>query len=502
MGFTSSEIQRLTFKVQAGNVIDAASGAYWYESRFPNNPAILSDRILRQFDVVKNNPAENLSAAKAAASANPSIIEDITTATDAIRLTQAVPGGNNTWAAYSIYDDRESEVKDLWIQPQRVPLPSGAPSNGYAIQLYSGDPNNGGVFISTTIGQSGGEVGWVFNYDMGLLFLANDLISTIQNDNTTYPDGLDFYILGFRYIGETGVGGDNVTPGFGIDISDLTNGDAEISILLDPSQDNLFFNSAGELSFDPTGLQNQNTIYNSVSRYLRNSYSDNGNIGHELFLLSSSSVYTNLNWNRSGTSLVITKNSHGLSIGDFVIIRNANEDNIQTEITAVTANTFTVNVNDTGFTSGINASYSIGINATVDKTTVADNGPGSITLSAPSTSDVQLLGLVFGDTSLFNDPTYYPQTDYELTVPQSLIRGTGLNTTSTNSYIPLWSLHNSTQSSGGYEIEKFYDDPLTNTIPYGKSYLTINESSGTTYNKYLFGRNVALSKQIWRLNFS
>jgi len=261
MGFTSSEIQRLTFKVQAGNVIDAASGAYWYESRFPNNPAILSDRVLRQFDIVKNNPAANLSAAKAAASANPSIIEDITTATDAIRLTQAVPGGNNTWAAYSIYDDRESEVKDLWIQPQRVPLSSGAPSNGYAIQLYSGDPNNGGVFISTTIGQSGGEVGWVFNYDMGLLFLANDLISTIQNDNTTYPDGLDFYILGFRYIGETGVGGggegDTVIPGPGIEVTEITDGTVEVSVNLDPYQDNIQINTAGEVTFDGIGIQDE-----------------------------------------------------------------------------------------------------------------------------------------------------------------------------------------------------------------------------------------------------
>jgi len=500
MGFTSSEIQRLTFKVQAGNVIDANAGSYWYESRFPFNPAVDANRILSEYDTIQQYPAANLATARNNVSTYLSdIVDDLSQDVSSIRLTQAVSGVNNTWAAYNTYNDRSSEIIDLWIQPQKIPQTNGSPSNGYAIQLYSGDPGSGGEYISPTAGQSGGEVGWVFNYDMGLLFLSNDMITFINNN---YSAGLDLYVKGFRYIGETGLGGDNVTPGFGIEISDLTNGDAEISILLDPSQDNLFFNSAGELSFDPTGLQNQSTIYNSVSRYLRNSYSDNGNIGHELFLLSSSSVYTNLNWNRSGTSLVITKNSHGLSIGDFVIIRNANEDNIQTEITAVTTNTFTVNVNDTGFTSGINASYSIGINATVDKTTVANNGPGSIILSAPSTSDVQLLGLVFGDTSLFNDPTYYPQTDYELTVPQSLIRGTGLNTTSTNSYIPLWSLHNSTQSSGGYEIEKFYDDPLTNAIPYGKSYLTINENSGTTYNKYLFGRNVALTKQIWRLNFS
>jgi hypothetical protein len=40
MGFIQSEVAKLTFKVQAGGVIDAASGAQWYESKFPFNPSI------------------------------------------------------------------------------------------------------------------------------------------------------------------------------------------------------------------------------------------------------------------------------------------------------------------------------------------------------------------------------------------------------------------------------------------------------------------------------
>ena len=67
MGFSSAEVNKLTFKVQAGNVIDASSGKYWYESIFPNNPALLSDRVLTEFDQVKLYPAANLSAAQAAA---------------------------------------------------------------------------------------------------------------------------------------------------------------------------------------------------------------------------------------------------------------------------------------------------------------------------------------------------------------------------------------------------------------------------------------------------
>ena len=55
MGFTASEIRKLTFKVQAANVIDADSGAFWYQSKLENSPAVKSERILTQYTVVKSN---------------------------------------------------------------------------------------------------------------------------------------------------------------------------------------------------------------------------------------------------------------------------------------------------------------------------------------------------------------------------------------------------------------------------------------------------------------
>ena len=49
MGFTTAEALKLTFKVQAGGVIDAASGNQWYESKFPFNPSINANRVLPTF---------------------------------------------------------------------------------------------------------------------------------------------------------------------------------------------------------------------------------------------------------------------------------------------------------------------------------------------------------------------------------------------------------------------------------------------------------------------
>ena len=39
MGFTKEEVRRLNFKVQAGNVIDADAGAYWYQALLENQNA-------------------------------------------------------------------------------------------------------------------------------------------------------------------------------------------------------------------------------------------------------------------------------------------------------------------------------------------------------------------------------------------------------------------------------------------------------------------------------
>ena len=220
MGFSASEIQKLTFKVQAANVIDADSGAYWYQSKLENAPAVKSQRLLTGYSVVTANlPAganyaaqiTSLETSVVGGALNGTVSNDYSTGIGgsviSTRLTRVTTGLNNTWISYNTYDTPSSLAKDLWINPTSAPNSTGLPTGGYTIQLYSGDPSTTGVKITTTIGQSGGEVGWVWNYDMGVLFLANDLISLISGDPGTYPAGLDFYVRGWRYSGPTGVAG-------------------------------------------------------------------------------------------------------------------------------------------------------------------------------------------------------------------------------------------------------------------------------------------------------
>jgi hypothetical protein len=211
MGFSIEDVNKLTFKVQAGGVIDANTGSRWYESWKAFSPKVLPERILTNYNLI---PTANTPAiAQSNASADPTNIQDLSAASAAKRVSIVQTGKNNSWIVYDTYNTPSSGVLQNWIAPPSIPQSTGAPSDGYKITLWSGDPTGAaGSFkqVFTSAEQVGGSgfVGWVFNYDMGLLFLADDLVTAIQgNSGGNYPGGLDLYINGFRYVGATGGGG-------------------------------------------------------------------------------------------------------------------------------------------------------------------------------------------------------------------------------------------------------------------------------------------------------
>jgi hypothetical protein len=183
----------------------------------------------------------------------------------------------------------------------------------------------------------------------------------------------------------------------------------------------------------PTGPTGSNasggssTIYNTVSRY-RTYLSGNAQIWME----SSSTVYTGLSWTRSTTTLTITHTSHGRSNGDMIIVRNANADNFNGTITYIDANSFSVATANSGSSSGSSAAYSLGFTSTSVTAT------GS-TITAPSGGDVQLMSMLISDSM---------SGTYTLTTPQSSLNGSGQNDTIYNSYSPVWRVY----TSGGATI--------------------------------------------------
>jgi hypothetical protein len=195
MGFSNQERINMNSKALAAAVIDANPVAQWYETRNPFSFLVDGNRVLTEFSSVP--VAANLAAAQSNATANPSLIQDKSQLASAIRLTAVAGTNNSTYIAYSTYNDTSSAVLDNWIQPQLLPQTSGAPSIGYAIVLYDGDPNAGGTEVTTTDGTTGTgqnkSVGWIWQYSSGILLLSDDFKSSVS----------DPYVLGFRYIGAT-----------------------------------------------------------------------------------------------------------------------------------------------------------------------------------------------------------------------------------------------------------------------------------------------------------
>lgn len=168
-----------------------------------------------------------------------------------------------------------------------------------------------------------------------------------------------------------------------------------------------------------TGAVGNGIAYNNVSRYKTYDNSTDA----QIWMVSSSTVYYSLEWTRSGTSLTITSPNHGLSAGDYVIIRNCNVDNVYVAINSVTTNTFTVTVANSGGSSGSEGAYSAAFKS------LSPTSSGS-EVSAPSGGDCQLLSVLVATGSRAG-------TSYTLTVPQSSTNGAGLNNSILNTYFPI-----------------------------------------------------------------
>lgn len=210
MGFSELERVNIAAKALQAGVIDANPNSVWYEVFNPFTFVLSSEQVWTEMTRLRALPAGSLATAQANAAANADMIQDLSEATSALQLS-LVPGTNfSTYAAYSSPGDTSSTQLRNWLMPQLVPQASGAPSNGYAIQLYDGDPDAGGTLITTTVGTTGvgvnKTVGWTFNYANGLLLVSADFYT----ESGIVAAAFTPYIVGFRYIGKSA--GDSGAP--------------------------------------------------------------------------------------------------------------------------------------------------------------------------------------------------------------------------------------------------------------------------------------------------
>jgi hypothetical protein len=208
-----------------------------------------------------------------------------------------------------------------------------------------------------------------------------------------------------------------------------------------------------------TGLQGTSSSidFNQISRYEVVNTS-----GAEVWLVSSSTVFTNLLWSRAGTVLTLYRTGNSHSFGNNVIVRNTNVDYQVGSIIYVDSTSFQINTSDVGGTSGYNGAYSLGF-------TYAHNGLGSGgSLNAPTGdhADVQLLSMRIR-TGLRSGIVY------DLVVPTSAVNGAGGNDNGADCYVPDFNVRNDDLSA-----------MPSNLAPIGA---TIATNVGGSYSTFEFG---------------
>lgn len=125
------------------------------------------------------------------------------TTTGAFQLTEdpTVTSGR-TFLCSTVQGDANSSIANNWIDPGNF-----GPS--YAVKVFVGDPNSGGTELFDVANNNN----WLFDYSAGVLNFGD----------TSRPNITDLYIVGYRYVGETGAGGGSAS----ITISDTAPAEPE-----------------------------------------------------------------------------------------------------------------------------------------------------------------------------------------------------------------------------------------------------------------------------------
>ena len=183
---------------------------------------------------------------------------------------------------------------------------------------------------------------------------------------------------------------------------------------------------SGSFVGDGSDLTNLN-ITSNITTFNDNIRYEAYNSTQVIEILSTGTIYSGLDWTRSSTTLTITSPSHGLSNGDYIVIRNMSEDYSYVAVSNAATNTFDVTVADSGGTEGSLGAYIPAARAT----TVTEAGA---TIVSPTVGDIQIqsIKVVTGVKST---------AAFALTMPTSISNGAGANSSLTNMNPPLISAY-------------------------------------------------------------
>lgn len=170
-------------------------------------------------------------------------------------------------------------------------------------------------------------------------------------------------------------------PGEGLKFPDQS---VQLTAAVVPTNVSEFANDAGYLTSAPPSP----VVYNNTMRYQVYNVA-----GQAVWVVAACTLFQNLAWTRSGTDLTINRTAHGHSVGDRVLARNTNVAFINSLITAVTTDSYTITCPNSGATSGSAGLYSLGFTFAYNAATGSINAG---TLTPPSgaySQDLQVISI-------------------------------------------------------------------------------------------------------------
>ena len=151
----------------------------------------------------------------------------------------------------------------------------------------------------------------------------------------------------------------------------------------------------------------------------------------EFQIMSTGDVFKGLDYTRVGSTVTITSSAHGLTNGDFIVVRGGVDSYLYVTVSNVSTNEFDYTSSTSGAATGADAAYIPAAKVTSFTGTTA-------TVSSPSAGNIQILSMTVTRGTEFT-------ADFTLTMPSSIGNGAGANTSITNQNPPIiscWNISN------------------------------------------------------------
>ena len=170
-------------------------------------------------------------------------------------------------------------------------------------------------------------------------------------------------------------------------------------------------------------------ISNTV-RYIASSI----NSGREWQMVSTGDIYKDLTYSRAASTVTVISTAHGLTAGDFIVVRGGVDSYLYVAISNVTTNEFDYTSATSGTANGTDAAYIPAFGVSVFSGVTS-------TVVAPSAGNIQMSSMVVARGIDFT-------TNFILNMPNTITNGSGANTSATNQNPPIIACFN--LSNGGF----------------------------------------------------